>query len=368
MVGLDHGVEEADAYADAALARLRQAGVPTTPDNFEIFYAYVAQANRELVRAIDVLISNNQPFTPERLDEIHRLYFTAKDCPGATLAELSDRVEATLRDAAAELGQVADSTHAFGGRLADLHAQAAPHADHAGDSADTRAAALPQLVEKLIAETRAMAGHARSVSANLSQQRQQVESLQSSLDEMRAAAETDQLTGLPNRRVLERTLRTEAAQAMEVGSEVCVAMVDIDHFKAFNDTHGHLMGDQVLKLVAKVMRSELREADTVARWGGEEFALLLPATDLATGFEVCERVRTHLAGRRLTNRQTGQTVGRVTVSMGLAAYAYGEPLDTLLKRADTSLYAAKSAGRNRVTTEAEETAGLVGFNVALPQG
>jgi diguanylate cyclase len=120
------------------------------------------------------------------------------------------------------------------------------------------------------------------------------------------------------------------------------------------------MGDQVLKLVAKVMRTELREADTVARWGGEEFALLLPATDLATAHDVCERVRTHLAGRRLTNRQTGQTVGRVTVSMGLAAYAYGEPLDTLLKRADTSLYAAKSAGRNRVTTEAEETAGLVG--------
>jgi diguanylate cyclase len=177
---------------------------------------------------------------------------------------------------------------------------------------------------------------------------------------MRQAAETDQLTGLPNRRVLERTLRTEAAQAMEVGGEVCVAMVDIDHFKAFNDTHGHLMGDQVLKLVAKVMRGELREADTVARWGGEEFALLLPATDLATAAQVCERVRTHLAGRRLTNRQTGQTVGRVTVSMGLAAYAYGEPLDTLLKRADTSLYAAKSAGRNRVTTEAEETAGLVG--------
>jgi diguanylate cyclase len=363
MVGIDHGVEEADAYADAAIARMRAAGVPTIPANFEIFYAYVAQANRELVRAIDVLISNNQPFTPERLDEIHRLYFTAKGCPGAELAELSDRVEATLRDAAAELGQVADTTHAFGGRLADLQAEAAPHApnaDHSGESADTRAAALPQLVERLIAETRQMAGHARTVSSNLNQQRQQMESLQLSLDEMRQAAETDQLTGLPNRRVLERALRTAAAQAMEVGQQICVAMVDIDHFKKFNDTHGHLMGDQVLKLVAKVMRAELREADTVARWGGEEFALLLPATDLETARAVCERVRSHLAGRRLTNRQTGQTVGRVTVSMGLATYAYGEPLDTLLKRADTSLYAAKSAGRNRVTTEAEETAGLVG--------
>ena len=205
-----------------------------------------------------------------------------------------------------------------------------------------------------------MAGHARAVSSNLTQQRQQMETLQSSLEEMRTAAETDQLTGLPNRRVLERALRAAAAQAMEVGQEVSVAMVDIDHFKQFNDTHGHLMGDQVLKLVAKVMRAELREADTVARWGGEEFALLLPATDLETAQAVCERVRSHLAGRRLTNRQTGQTVGRVTVSMGLASYAYGEPLDTLLKRADTSLYAAKSAGRNRVTTEAEETAGLVG--------
>ncbi|WP_051432119.1 GGDEF domain-containing protein [Rhodovibrio salinarum] len=168
------------------------------------------------------------------------------------------------------------------------------------------------------------------------------------------------MTGLANRRVFEYELRDACAQAMEVGAPVCVAVADIDHFKRVNDTHGHLLGDQVLKLVAKVMRTELRDSDMVARWGGEEFALLFPATELDTAREVCDRLRAAIARRRLTDRATGARVGPITLSLGLATYRYGEPLDTLLKRADTSLYAAKGAGRNRVMTEEEERAGLVG--------
>jgi diguanylate cyclase len=204
-----------------------------------------------------------------------------------------------------------------------------------------------------------MAAHSRAVGQRLGQSRRTVETLRSSLTEMRHAAETDALTGLPNRRVLEQALTDGAAQAMETGGTLCFALLDIDHFKAFNDTHGHLVGDQVLKLVAKVLGEETRDSDVVARWGGEEFAILMPDTELTGGRELAERIRERVAARRLTKRKTGEVIGQITLSLGLAAYDFGEPLERLTKRADQCLYAAKTAGRNRVLTEAETAEGLV---------
>jgi diguanylate cyclase len=261
-------------------------------------------------------------------------------------------LEAAMARVLSLLSDYGADQSAYGRKLAQMSG-----ALDGGSTAETVQGVLRQLRQ----ETRAILVKNQELEHRLGRSKREIEQLRQDLETVRRDALTDPLTGIANRKQFDQRLREACAAALEDGGAVALVMADIDHFKAFNDTHGHLMGDQVLKLVAKVMRSELREADTVARWGGEEFALLLPATDLATGAHVCERVRTHLAGRRLTNRQTGQTVGRVTVSMGLAAYAYGEPLDTLLKRADTSLYAAKSAGRDRVTTEAEETAGLVGL-------
>ncbi|MBK1697806.1 hypothetical protein [Rhodovibrio salinarum] len=201
MHAMDHDITEADAYAEATLTRMRTLKVPTTPSNFEIFYAYVCQADPELVRALDVLISNHQPFTRDRLAEIHQFYFTGPVATSGSSsphwAQLSDQIEETLREAADELGDAADSTQSFRNCLEGLEIEAeSADADTAAAarSARQRAAALPRLIDRLIAETRAMAGRARSIGENLTQQRAEIESLQSSLEEMRTAAETDQLT------------------------------------------------------------------------------------------------------------------------------------------------------------------------------
>jgi diguanylate cyclase len=171
--------------------------------------------------------------------------------------------------------------------------------------------------------------------------------------DLRTEAETDALTGLANRRRFDEALRTEAREAMQRNQPLCVAMIDIDHFKKFNDTHGHALGDQVLKLVARTISEHCRDGDVAARYGGEEFVLVMPKTGLGSAIEVVERIRLATASKRLTRRGSKESLGGITMSVGVARYQGQEALTNLVERADAALYAAKNAGRNQVKTETD---------------
>ncbi|CAO3400004.1 Putative diguanylate cyclase (GGDEF domain) [Azospirillum palustre] len=129
-------------------------------------------------------------------------------------------------------------------------------------------------------------------------------------------------------------------------------MVDIDHFKSFNDTHGHLVGDHVLKLVARMLTECIKGRDTATRYGGEEFAIILPRTSLENATRLAEQVRVFVGGRQIVNKARNANYGTVALSVGVAQFRPGEPALTLVRRADQALYAAKRSGRNRVTAEA----------------
>ena len=165
------------------------------------------------------------------------------------------------------------------------------------------------------------------------------------LEEQRQKALIDPLTGLPNRAAWSERLEHEIRQWQQHGNTLSLAMLDLDHFKRINDNYGHLAGDKVLKIIATVLRKRLRGADFIARFGGEEFVLLLPATTPAVGAKLLETLRAaieacpfHFKGERVT----------ITISMGLASFKPGEHSDLVLKRADQALYRAKNGGRNRV--------------------
>jgi len=165
------------------------------------------------------------------------------------------------------------------------------------------------------------------------------------LEEQRQKALIDPLTGLPNRAAWSERLEHEIKQWQQHGNTLSLAMLDLDHFKRINDNYGHLAGDKVLKIIATVLRKRLRSADFIARFGGEEFVLLMPATTPAVGAKLLETLRAaieacpfHFKGERVT----------ITLSMGLASFRPGEHSDLVLKRADQALYRAKNGGRNRI--------------------
>ncbi|WP_413793442.1 MULTISPECIES: GGDEF domain-containing protein [unclassified Pseudomonas] len=185
----------------------------------------------------------------------------------------------------------------------------------------------------------------KSLADRVALMEQDAQVVRENLEEQRQKALVDPLTGLPNRAAWSERLEHEVVQWQQHGNSLLLAMLDLDHFKRINDNYGHLAGDRVLKLIASVLRKRLRGGDFIARFGGEEFVLLVPDTPLAAGAKLAEALR--LAIEACPFHFKGEPV-TVTVSIGLTAFKAGEHSDSVLKRADQALYRAKNAGRNRV--------------------
>ena len=160
----------------------------------------------------------------------------------------------------------------------------------------------------------------------------------------------DPLTSLSNRRRFDDRLTRELADARERGTALSLVLADIDNFKKVNDLFGHRIGDEILKMFARVLSDNVGARDTVARYGGEEFAVILPETELESARQMTERMRSQLEAMQLAINQSGEQIGQVTASFGIAELGAGEDADRLVERADEQLYQAKCAGRNRVAT------------------
>ncbi|HSC17108.1 MAG TPA: diguanylate cyclase, partial [Gammaproteobacteria bacterium] len=171
--------------------------------------------------------------------------------------------------------------------------------------------------------------------------RDMVSRLRTSREELERLSVTDPLTGLDNRRRMMESLQTEVLRSRRLEHVFSVVMVDVDHFKDYNDAHGHVAGDEALKRVATVLRGALRDGDSVARYGGEEFFVLLPETPVAAASDFAKRVRAALA-------KHAPPAGAVTLSFGIAAFpASGDSGEALIRAADAALYEAKRGGRDR---------------------
>ncbi|MHC8364513.1 GGDEF domain-containing protein [Pseudomonas sp. ZT5P21] len=190
-----------------------------------------------------------------------------------------------------------------------------------------------------------VAARLKGLAERVAHMEQEAQGYREHLEEQRQKALIDPLTGLPNRAAWSERLDHEISQWQQHGNTLLLAMLDLDHFKRINDNYGHLAGDKVLKIIASVLRKRLRGTDFIARFGGEEFVLLMPGTVPAAGAKLLENLRVsieacpfHFKGEPVT----------ITVSMGMTAFKPGEHSDQVLKRADQALYRAKHAGRNRV--------------------
>jgi diguanylate cyclase len=256
----------------------------------------------------------------------------AEEQQAAQLGEVASQLELSLGAAIRLIeGAEADATQ-YGTRLEDFsRALAAPKAGLGGALA------------RILADTEELCRQSRALSTDLTERAKETQALRAALEQAREAAMTDALTGLPNRRAFGAAL----AKAMGEPGKLSVAMLDIDHFKKINDTHGHAAGDAVLRSLAQCVGDWLRETDHAARIGGEEFAVLMPRASGEEAARLTDRLRRLLAAERFLTAN-GKGRFHITVSVGVAEHHRAEAAEELIGRADAALYEAKRSGRDRV--------------------
>lgn len=336
----DMDVEYAQTVADRAIRSMSQQSVPATPSNFSVWFNYAMGTSLALRKTIDILIGNKRNFDASINHELYVTYVNTQSDTAAT-GDFPEQLRAVISSAKQFLTTAISDNRTQIEALGEVSSQC-------------QAASDPRLIiEKLVAELAKATTRASALETNFFETSQELDKIRDSLKVAEQRSNTDALTGLANRRSLDEFLRSAQIVAMEKGESLSILMIDIDHFNKFNDNYGHQVGDQVLRLVAKVLLDNVREIDLAARYGGEELIAVLPGANLDVCADVAERIRRRISEARLTRRTTGQEIASVTVSIGVAQFRLAESAEAMIERCDRALYQAKRLGRNRTVTENE---------------
>jgi diguanylate cyclase len=335
--------EKSIVQAHRAMCLMMERRCPATPQNYELWFNYVAGHNRSLVDEIDRALAGEGILPQHSADKIYEDNLSPLRSV-IEAADISKKIGGEMDALLTHIGTALDDASTYGQSLGTATRELGGAKD--GD-------ALRVIVERLVASTHQMEDRNRQLETNLNASREEIAELSTHLDAARNESRTDQLTALSNRKAFDETIRQLAAEAVNEGQDLCVVIGDVDHFKRFNDTYGHQTGDQVLRLVASCLQSVLKGRDFPARFGGEEFAILLPETALPAANTVANHIRKTVMSKKLVKKSSGEDLGSVTMSFGVAKYRAGESVEDVIHRADACLYAAKRGGRNLVRCETD---------------
>jgi diguanylate cyclase len=334
------------AFAEVALGQIKALGQTAEPRNFEIWYHYATGYNQPLNQMINETLATKGTLSDTDLEQIYDTYIS-----DSRFGERIDSVGTRVLD---EIKQVISTIDAATG-------SASTYSKHLTVANETLAQAkdgeaLRAVIEHLVQGAKDMEASNRKLDARLAASRQEIEQLQHNLEAVRTESLTDPLTTLANRKYFDTALPQCITEALAQNEPLSLLMADIDHFKTFNDRFGHLTGDQVLRLVALSVKQNVKNNDIAARYGGEEFVIALPNTGLDAAVLIADQIRRAVMTKELMKRSTGERLGRVTISIGVAVLRPSDGAPLLIERADRSLYAAKRNGRNRVVCENDHEA------------
>jgi diguanylate cyclase len=331
--------------AFATIDGLTGLGLAPTPTNYSVWHSHISGENPGLSRSIQELVARAIPITDEMLSDFWRR-FCAPAMDPAVVTDAGERLGRVMASIAESISGAGAATSGFTDALARFGDEIV-----AAVRMPDMAAVMREATRRMLVETKRMVEGTRGLDADLRGASREVQALRNDLEEARRQAMSDPLTSVANRKAFDERLAREMAAASASGSDLALLLLDIDHFKRFNDSFGHVIGDEALKLVAQTLVAGVKGRDMVARYGGEEFAVILPATSLVHALGLANGLGAAVKGRRMLLKSTGRDLGRITVSLGVACYRPGESASDLVRRADAALYAAKDRGRDMACDE-----------------
>lgn len=329
--------------ARRVLPFLSQHNMPVIPANYRLWYEYFSNSIPALNQTMDRMLNDGTSFTPELIDTLYHRFFSLE----ATSDQIRvvDQVGEKIQRLALEIVKhivtsIAQSTE-YSQSLKG-HLQAIQQADDLE--------MVQNAIADILLETDRVLKNHQAFQDQMEQRSKQLSQLQSELRRTEELASTDELTGLPNRRAFNMRALEETRRSNRYGNPLSVILMDLDDFKSVNDNHGHIVGDRLLSLVAKAIKGLVRSSDFPARFGGEEFAVVCPETDMMCATTLADRLRRCIDETVFTCRSKEI---RVTISAGVATIRKQESLPDILDRVDKGLYLAKKLGKNRVCSEAD---------------
>lgn len=316
--------------------------VPMRPDNYYVWFEGLTGKNEALSRELVRYQASGVEFTEQLNRELYEKYFGQQESR-KLLREISQEAGRLLREFLEKVASSDDATAEYAGKLRQYIGRLERASQEPGE--------LKGLLQDLVLDTRKMEKVTSELRQELQRARDQSDQLQRMLQDARREATRDVLTGLYNRRYFEEKLRSLYQEFLRKNSPFSVILLDIDLFKRINDTHGHTVGDGVLEFIGSMLKGMVKGRDVPARFGGEEFAILLPLTSLEGACVLAENIRKEISSKNLKVKNSQERIGVVTVSLGVAQAAPEDTPETLVERADRALYRAKVCGRNQVKSE-----------------
>ena len=338
-------IASASEWSARAIELMREHGAAPVPENYALWYRYASGHTPELNQALEERLARGVPIDPASVAELQERYLSDAKLTAVTL-DTGDKLNSELNQIIEIIESTTGNSSAFGKSVREASA----NLSHKSSPSDVRDA-----VKSILEASRDMEARSQELEERLKATKSEVSELQQTLEAARNEARTDGLTGVANRKAFDETLAREINHARDSEQPLCLLIGDIDHFKKFNDTFGHRTGDQVLRLVANCLKAGTRQSDTVARYGGEEFGVVLPSTTMEEAEQIANKIREAVHSRELVKRSTGESLGRVTMSLGVGTFRLSDESATLIERADVCLYDAKRNGRNQVRTELNAT-------------
>jgi diguanylate cyclase len=334
-VKYEDSIERSTELLRKALPMMSRQAAALHPVSYAVWYEYMSQANPALRGEVDDLIARHGQLDEASIGALFRRHVAEMD--PAAAQRVTDGFQRVLHDMAESAALAGDQTAKYGHSLSRL--------------SDTLDADASPMVAQVLQNTRDMQGAVAQLKKRLDDSQREIETLRQEVQRARHESMVDALTGRPNRRAFDQRLAQSLAAHIAGGQAArpCLVMGDIDHFKRINDSFGHSFGDQVLRAVAQVLQACVSKDAMVARTGGEEFALLLPAAALAEAERLADHARRTVAASRVRRKGSDEVIERVTLSFGVTAWRDGEAAREFIDRADRALYASKSGGRDRVT-------------------